>query len=627
MGREICGYTIATDLSIASARNAAKTAQSLIYESAGYWLPIVDVSLAEKSFIIEHTALTGGEGFYVTVSDECVRISCEFLSKFESETVAFFTRFIKAGSGDINFTDKINYTKNLRDVCYADFGASGNGIKDDYDAIRAAHEYANSEPGHKVIASEGATYYIGKGHTSSAEIKTDTDWKNAKFIIDDSEIAPFLSDGVTENPERTMWIFQIVYTKSWYSVSKALRPSSLAKGTKNIGIAPGETAIVRVTNSNHKNYIRYGVNANSGSSQREVVLIDKDGNVLDNTELLWDFEAITEISVIPVEETPLTVSGGFFITVYNQAPSEYTSYARGIRISRSNVTLKNVIHRITDEGEHGAPMSGFTSISYANNVVIDNIEFDNPKSFYSMGSGGGMAVMGSYEISAVGSTNTTWQNCTQYDFWSDETKTYAAQSGIMGTNYCKNMNYINMTVGSFDAHQGAQNIRIIGGNIEHINAIGGGELYIEGTRIHSMYQACAVILRNDYGSLWNGNATFKDVTLVTGDLDSVALFEAYWYNHDFGYKASMPQTVTLENLRIESNKDIKTLDFVRGSAKTQASLKFWDPDVLQIDSATGEYAKNKNVYSLPERWIIKDCEGYTYVMPEEFYEVVLIEYK
>ena len=272
-------------------------------------------------------------------------------------------------------------------------------------------------------------------------------------------------------------------------------------------------------------------------------------------------------------------------------------------------------------------MSGFTQVSYANNVTIDGIEFDNPKSFYTMGSGGERVVMGSYEISAVGSTNITWQNCTQVDFWRDETKTYAAQSGIMGTNHCKNMNYINMTVGSFDAHCGAQNIRIIGGDLEHINATGAGNLYIEGTRIHAMYQGCAVILRNDYGSFWLGDATLKNVTLVTEKKTEVAVFSAHWYNHDFGYKTAMPKTVRLENIRIESETGLDTIDFVKGNAKTNASLRYWESDRLQLDPKTNEYAQSKNVYSLTETLIIKDSNSYKYQMPTEFYEVVEIVYE
>ena len=45
-------------------------------------------------------------------------------------------------------------------VSYEDFGAVGDGITDDQNAIRATHEYAN-ENGIDVVCKGAKTYYIG----------------------------------------------------------------------------------------------------------------------------------------------------------------------------------------------------------------------------------------------------------------------------------------------------------------------------------------------------------------------------------------------------------------------------------------------------------------------------------
>lgn len=90
---------------------------------------------------------------------------------------------------------------NLGYITYEMFGAKGDGVTDDYDAIVLAHEAAN-EQNLPVIAREGATYYIGHmgyfkktvndGKTrdlnQGAVIKTATKWDGATFIIDDTPL-------------------------------------------------------------------------------------------------------------------------------------------------------------------------------------------------------------------------------------------------------------------------------------------------------------------------------------------------------------------------------------------------------------------------------------------------------
>ena len=80
------------------------------------------------------------------------------------------------------------------DVYYSDFGAKGDGVTDDFFAIKACHYYANLY-GSTVHADPGATYYIGnyvddRSSAVSIEIQTDTNWHGCTFIFDDSVVAP-----------------------------------------------------------------------------------------------------------------------------------------------------------------------------------------------------------------------------------------------------------------------------------------------------------------------------------------------------------------------------------------------------------------------------------------------------
>ena len=81
-----------------------------------------------------------------------------------------------------------------RSVSHEEFGAKGDGVSDDFFAIKAAHEYAN-EQGFPVKACDTPTYYIHEtrvnGESASAIIKTDTNRGDANFIIDDTDISLF----------------------------------------------------------------------------------------------------------------------------------------------------------------------------------------------------------------------------------------------------------------------------------------------------------------------------------------------------------------------------------------------------------------------------------------------------
>ena len=71
-------------------------------------------------------------------------------------------------------------------LTYEQFGAIGDGSHDDLEAIVATHAEAN-EKGLAVKARDGAVYYIG-GAKKTAVIKTDVDFGQARFIIDDREL-------------------------------------------------------------------------------------------------------------------------------------------------------------------------------------------------------------------------------------------------------------------------------------------------------------------------------------------------------------------------------------------------------------------------------------------------------
>lgn len=626
MGEELRRFRIVCDDEVS--RQAALLLQELFYEKCGYWLEVSEAADGEGVLIIDYAEKTGGDGFCANFAKGRIEFVCEYSTVIKNEILKFFILKFAEADTALDFTAADSYVKNVRDVYYNDFGAKGDGVTDDLLAIIAAHEYAN-EGGHRVFANPGYTYYIGnnngKNHFSGAIIKTDTDWTDAKFIIDDSDVSKDALDGGVY--ARLCEIFSIRASVGSYSVLPSnISVSSLNRKSTNIGYAPGYRAVVEIRNNTQKNYIRYGVNANSGETEREVVLVDKDGNIDPSTPLMWDYEVISGYVVYYAEDEPITVKGGSFTTVYNNQECVYEPYSRAIWVRRSNVTVKDVVHENLGEGDTGCPSGGFTVFRGCSNVLFENITYDNMKSFYQEKNGESV-LMGSYEIAGQSSVNVTWKNCVQSDFWRDEEKKYAKAGGIMGTSYNKNLFFLGCTLSSFDAHAGVWNVTIKDSEIEHINCIGGGVARIENTRIHTMYQKNAIMLRGDYGSLWMGDFYFIDCTLVTEKSIEVALFDASWANHDFGfdYGTSMPTRVYVENVTIESEDGLNVLRLVEqyvGQTAASGEKTVWSKPIFE-DFVDG--VKNINPYKITEEWIIKDNKGYIYLLPPAFTTEISIE--
>ena len=419
-------------------------------------------------------------------------------------------------------------------VRYGDFGARGDGKTDDIDAIAAAHAFANQH-GLLVKADDGATYYIG-GKVRTAVIRTDTDFGTAAFIIDDTDVQ-----------NRNAPVFLVSSSQQPFNLEGI---SSLERNQQKIDVSLPGTCLITVTNSQVKHYIRFGLNQDNGSPQTDIFVVDKNGNVDRDTPIIWDFDEITDISVLPIDEKTLNITGGRFTTIANKAESKYTYYSRNIAIRRSNVLVDGLEHRVTDEGDHGAPYGGFINIGDCSYVTVRNTILTGHKTYWTIGSAGKPVSMGSYDISINRAHNVSFVNCSQTNDINDPT-----YWGILGSNYCKNLLYDHCTFSRFDAHKGVANATIRNSTLGHmgINAIGSGTLTVENTTIRGRH---LINLRSDYGSTWQGEFVIRNCVFIPagGRPTSVALISgSYSGQHDFGYTCYMPERITIENLQIDDS--------------------------------------------------------------------------
>ena len=507
--------------------NAAETLDKEFHEAGGKNIESSDNT--DKAFIICEE-LYDTDTFSIKVENGNVYIKGSAKIGISRGITAFADEVLSAANNSYDFKDGYEYTKTFTDyVTYEEFGAKGDGKADDFEAIIKTHEYANAN-NLSVLANETATYYIG-GKNKTAYIMTDTDWSTAKFIIDDTNV---------EN--RSAWIFNVAPSKGGISITNKVSP--LKADATNIGTTLDSKSLVVLTDSNVKRYIRKGANQNSGSNQTDVIIVDENGNISPDTPLIWDFDAITSATAYPIDTQTLTIKGGKFTTIANNADSEYNYYARGIVVKRSNTVIDGIYHDIINEGKTGAPYSAFMSLSYCADVTVKNSTFTGHKKYTTIGSAGTKVTMGTYDIGGSMAVNASFINCNQTnditdgDYW-----------GIAGTNYCKNLTYDGCVFSRFDAHQGVLNATIKNSVLGHhgIKLIGSGTALIENTTVLA---EDFVDLRSDYGSTWNGDIIIRNCKFYPTSVSSHLIKAENSEDHDFGYTCYLPQKIDIDGLYV-----------------------------------------------------------------------------
>lgn len=415
-------------------------------------------------------------------------------------------------------------------VWYEDFGATGDGKTDDHAAIAQAHKFAN-ERGLPVKANDAATYYIGGGDTVVV-IQTDTHFGKAKLIIDDTNVV-----------DRSKNVFEVNSTLQPIKVESV---ASLKQDQKRIDIKLPQPCLAVVLNENVRHYLRRGANKHDGVPQRDLFLVDADGNVDPNTAIIWDFDELTELMAFPIDKETLKITGGHFTTIANQAKSEYNYFSRGISIRRSNTLIDGLEHYVTGEGRQSAPYGAFLNIGHCANVTVRNVVLTARKT-YRVKLGNFRKKMGTYDLSLGRALNVTLINCKQSNDIHD-----AQFWGIMVSNGSKNITFDGCSFNRFDAHQGLTNGTIRNSTIGHagLEVIGTGTLLLENTTVRA---PSFVNLREDYGSTWRGDLIIRNcIFQPTGDKSSPAILTGRNNGQHFhGYTAYMPERITIDKLHIE----------------------------------------------------------------------------
>ena len=479
---------------------------------------------------------------------------------------------------------------------------------------------------------------LGTDEVFVAKIKTNVDWCGANFIIDDTDLTVMKNYECRKIAMQP--IFEVLPEEAHRlekitdpDFLAKIAAQGLNQKTKKIDLGLNWDGPVMIIpyNSSHGVFRRKGMTQYNGEPMHEIIVVEADGSVSEETPIMFSYAQIDSMDVYRLDPSAsLTIKNGVFTTLESRVnhylPREdgtleyiYHGYIwRDLRVMRSYTTVMNIEHKVSggftlldrvERNLEGAMYHGFFVADNANHVTFKDCIIPGRTS---PGPGGGHS---SYGLKANHVNKIVLDGCVQPNFWvtvdpvtfeiknatvRDETQTgYARKTatenvyvgmsmvnvngverhlcwGLGGTNYCKNMEYINSTVTRYDAHAGLYNGKIINCNVSGVMITGYGDLIVEDCNLNQYGKDVSLVYpRGDYGYHWSGNVSLKNCNAYMMNTEEAFILNHNYTNWYFGYTCAIP-SVTVDNLRFFDQKtgeplgkDFKTylFRFIKNSAR------------------------------------------------------------
>ncbi|HOG51880.1 MAG TPA: hypothetical protein PKY10_14920, partial [Lentisphaeria bacterium] len=239
-------------------KEPATLLRDFVFQNTGLWLEIAAPDATKKPAILFSSQKPEAAGSFELLEQKGdVILKTDLPGGFVRGLHAFFASVVSPSKGTLAMPETYDFHKTFGPaVLYSEFGACGDGVTDDIEAIIRTHAFANQN-NLPVKADRNAKYYIG-GTDATAFIQTDTDFGNAEFFIDDTNV---------EN--RTTAIFVVTSKLESHPIEGV---KNLKRQQTNLGVTLPRRSLVCVTDNNVKRYIRYGANQNQGSSQTDIFI-------------------------------------------------------------------------------------------------------------------------------------------------------------------------------------------------------------------------------------------------------------------------------------------------------------------------------------------------------------------
>lgn len=486
-------------------------------------------------------------------------------------------------------------------LTYSLFGAKGDGVSNDYEAVKAAHEWANRHYTDTLDAGEpdmitvygdpGYKYYLSFV-TVPIDIVTNVDWQGCTFILDDYadtdgdgindiNFSEPVFDVVSDMKADIGWAVTLEYTDPAAGDNNNDPKGMLFKKLSDeLNLGPDSTNVYPLIEAvksgeyytnQYRQKIRYDMDRTAvwGAyvENNDTRWIRKGNNQINRTgelitfdsrtgELLtgvdFEYDDLYQVKVFPIRNEGISIGNATFVTrtnnqVYMSASRSRYSY-RGIRVRYTgNVAIHNISH-VLDETAH--PYSGkfqtdpnancyfgFISLFYGAYIEIDSVDLAAHTASLKYGSTENYE--GSYDLTAENIAFLYLDRLGYGDYEQDVTGD--SRWGTVATNQTKGVFVSNSTVNRIDAHRGITDLYIkdsvIG--VKGLTVDGQGTFYAENVVFDKAVMPLQ--LRQDYGASWNGNMYFRDITcLLKNDVTSYIVYAYNTENWNFGYRSWFP---------------------------------------------------------------------------------------
>lgn len=459
-------------------------------------------------------------------SDEAINMSIVLSASYYHATQTISDNIaeevVKARKGEVDLKTKIDSIEEQLDniakqeyVTYEMFGAIGDGIANDYVAIKDTHNYANLY-NKKVKGTYGKVYYI-ENIVESVLIDTDTDFSNSTFLLDEKSSNPLF----------------ISYDEEIEGLTNI---NLIIKGVKNIPNFPYMNSLVIIENSSIVECIRED---NQQYIETEWFYIDEYGGIVgDITKTMSNY---TSIKYKLVKNSYLTIENAIIKLKGNN--TQYSTKFLDVRRSR---TIINNISGFYDADNSSIHRLAFISINECYDVTLNNVNLPI------FNSNIGSVRQGSYGLLA--------QYCVNLKLNNVNSPQHSDKWGVMGSNKIKNLLIEKSNLNRVDCHYYIVNLEIKDSIIGEygITLTGYGTINLNNVTFNGDNM---IVLRNDYGGFFDGDIIMDNIKWkINSHNDYDRIMISSYRNPDFDFKVGMfmCRNIDIKNIYIEKNttKDV-----------------------------------------------------------------------
>lgn len=419
---------------------------------------------------------------------------------------------------------------NLTAVNYKVFGSKCNGIDDDGIYILKAHQYAVKY--NVPINNLSGEFWIKD--TNGIPIQTSVNWGETIFHIDEAYNTPKAFKFSVDSKKKK--IVKTFSNEQKQSILKELVPGvDVVTEFKNLS-----GSLIYIEDENDRIGFRAGASFDGQSwARQEFFYVEEHGKIIG--EVAYSFKDFTNLEILPIDDTYLTINGGCFVLSGNSSGKGYTK--NGIGINRSRVQITNQIIRLGEGKIDTAPnaRTGFYNFSKVYDVLLENIKLI-PYEQDREGKENDVPA-GTYGISGNRILNATFRNVTA--------EGSQVHWGIFGTNMNKNFKIDGCILNRVDVHFHCWNLSILNSKIgfRGISVTGGGDLIVQNSSVNSR---SFLNFRRDFGSKWEGNIYVSNCKFIP----TISRFNTFldFNPEDFNYRypVMFGESIVLKDIVIDN---------------------------------------------------------------------------